>query len=205
MPKIVDHDARKAELVAAVWRVISRSGMNSATVRSVAAEAGVSPSSLRHYFSDQSELLIFAAQAMTSRIVARLESHPDEGGGLERAQRVLEEMLPLDDDRSVEVSVWLEALTRARFDDRLATLKTAGWFGERYLCRVAWAHLKGIDLPRSAEGVFGAEIDERSAAQLHAFIDGLTLQAITYPEHLCSEAVVELLHGYLTERWSPDV
>lgn len=198
MPKIVDHDARKAALVAAVWRVIARSGMNTATVRSVASEAGVSPSSLRHYFSDQGELLMFAAHAMTARIVERLEGHPVDGDGLTRAQRVLEEMLPLDDDRTVEVTVWLEALSRARFDDRLSTLKTAGWFGERYLCRVAWAHLKGIDLPQSPDATFDAEDDERSAAQLHTFIDGLTLQALTFRDQLPPSAVVDLVREYLT-------
>ena len=104
MPKIVDHDARRAEIVAAVWRVIERSGMDGATVRSVAAEAGVSPGSLRYYFSDQGELVLFAAEAMTQRVVHRLEAHPTDGDGLVRAIRVLEEMLPLDEDRRAEAS-----------------------------------------------------------------------------------------------------
>nr|WP_128645322.1 TetR/AcrR family transcriptional regulator [Rhodococcus sp. BS-15] len=102
MPKIVDHDARRAEIVAAVWRVIERAGMDGATVRSVAAEAGVSPGSLRYYFSDQGELVLFAAEAMTQRVVHRLEAHPTDGDGLVRAIRVLEELLPLDEDRRAE-------------------------------------------------------------------------------------------------------
>ncbi|MCZ4520622.1 TetR family transcriptional regulator C-terminal domain-containing protein [Rhodococcus ruber] len=200
MPKIVDHEARRAEIVAAVWRVIERAGMNGATVRSVAAEAGVSPGSLRYYFSDQGELVLFAAEAMTQRIVHRLEAHPAEGDGLTRAIRVLEEMLPLDKNRRVEASVWLEAIVRARFDERLAALKTAGWFGSRYLCRLAWAHLRDLDLPNSPGFSFGSGADENAVAELHTYIDGLTLQAVTYPEQLTSEEVHRLLQDYLTAR-----
>ncbi|QII02371.1 TetR family transcriptional regulator [Rhodococcoides fascians A21d2] len=200
MPKIVDHDARRAEIVAAVWRVIERAGMNGATVRSVATEAGVSPGSLRYYFSDQGELVLFAAEAMAQRVVHRLEAHPTEGDGLARAIRVLEEMLPLDEDRRVEASVWLEAIVRARFDERLEALKTAGWFGSRYLCRLAWAHLHDLDRPNSPAFTFDSTADERAAAELHTFIDGLTLQAVTYPEQLTVDEVRRLLQDYLTAR-----
>ncbi|MGV8874662.1 MAG: TetR/AcrR family transcriptional regulator [Rhodococcus sp. (in: high G+C Gram-positive bacteria)] len=200
MPKIVDHEARRAEIVAAVWRVIERAGMNGATVRSVAAEAGVSPGSLRYYFSDQGELVLFAAEAMTQRVVHRLEAHPTDGDGLTRAIRVLEELLPLDDDRRAEASIWLEAIVRARLDDRLAALKTAGWFGSRYLCRLAWAHLRGLETPRSPEDTAGTVGDELAVAELHTFIDGLTLQAVTYPEQLTADEVRRLLHGYLNTR-----
>lgn len=197
MPKLVDHQARRAEIVAAVWRVVTRAGMNGATVRSVAAEAGVSPGSLRHYFSDQGELLLFAAEAMTDRVVQRLQAHSDTGDGLTRATRVLEELLPLDEDRRVEGAVWLEAVTRARFDRRLAPLKTAGWFGERYLCRLAWAHLRGIDLPTSPQYTFDDITDEHETAQLHAFVDGLTFQAVTYPDRLAPAETRRLLHSFL--------
>ncbi|QII05240.1 TetR family transcriptional regulator [Rhodococcoides fascians A25f] len=200
MPKIVDHEARRSEIVAAVWRVIERAGMNGATVRSVAAEAGVSPGSLRYYFSDQGELVLFAAEAMTQRIVHRLEAHPTEGDGLARAVRVLEEMLPLDENRRVEASVWLEAIARARFDDRLAALKTAGWFGSRYLCRLAWAHLRDLDLPNSPQFSFGSDADEYAVTELHIYVDGLTLHAVTYPEQLPSDEVRRLLRYYLTTR-----
>ncbi|OZC73103.1 hypothetical protein CH274_26370 [Rhodococcus sp. 06-418-5] len=200
MPKIVDHDARRAEIVAAVWRVIERAGMDGATVRSVAAEAGVSPGSLRYYFSDQGELVLFAAEAMTQRVVARLEAHSTEGDGLARAIRVLEEMLPLDEDRRAEASVWLEAIVRARVDERLSALKTAGWFGSRYLCRLAWAHLHDLDRPNSPAFTFDTATDERAAAELHAFVDGLTLQAVTYPEQLATGEVRRMLRDHLKTR-----
>jgi AcrR family transcriptional regulator len=57
MPKLVDHEQRRRELGEAVWRVIRRDGVEAASVRKVAQEAGWSAGALRHYFSTQSELL----------------------------------------------------------------------------------------------------------------------------------------------------
>ena len=99
--------------------------------------------------------------------------------------------------RVVEASVWLEALVRARFDERLAALKTAGWFGSRYLCRLAWAHLHDLDRPASPAFTFDSTVDEYAAAELHTYIDGLTLQAVTYPEQLTADEVRRLLRTYL--------
>ena len=60
MPRVVDPVERRRFLAQAVWRVVRREGLERASVREVAREAGVSMGSLRHYFSSQSELLIFA-------------------------------------------------------------------------------------------------------------------------------------------------
>ena len=39
MPRTIDHDARRAELAEAVWRVILHRGIGAVSVRTVAAEA----------------------------------------------------------------------------------------------------------------------------------------------------------------------
>ena len=46
MPKVVDHEERRRELAHAVWRVIRRQGVDRASVRTVALEAGWSPGAL---------------------------------------------------------------------------------------------------------------------------------------------------------------
>jgi AcrR family transcriptional regulator len=53
MPKLIDHEVRRLELVEAAWRVILRDGAGRVSVRAVAAEAGVSAGSLRHLFPTQ--------------------------------------------------------------------------------------------------------------------------------------------------------
>ncbi|MDQ1250665.1 MAG: hypothetical protein QG597_5044, partial [Actinomycetota bacterium] len=51
MPKIVDHEARRREIVEAMWRIVQREGFAAVSVRSVAAEAGLSKASISHYFA----------------------------------------------------------------------------------------------------------------------------------------------------------
>ncbi|GAA1530573.1 TetR/AcrR family transcriptional regulator [Brevibacterium picturae] len=186
------------ELAEAVWRVIERDGMNGATVRSVASEAGMSPGALRHYFSDQAGLLRFAAQTMTRRVVARLQQHLATGtSGIELSWRLLEEMLPVDSNRRIEVIVWLEGISRARHDPDLDEAKASGWFGERYICRAAWANARGLPVPQQLTEELTPE-DEAAIGKLHTFMDGLTLQAIAFPEQVTPSQAAQQMRDFLS-------
>lgn len=185
MPKIVDHEARRAELAAAVWRVIGRSGIHGATVRAVAAEAGVSPGALRHYFADQMGLLRFAAEMMSQSVAERLQGHLSSGlTGRELSRALLEELLPLDDGRRIEAAVYLEGVTQAWQNPALSELSTAGWIGQRHVCRVAFASAKGLPIPEKMTDQLEDAADEVAVGLLHTFIDGLTLQGIAHPDRV---------------------
>ena len=71
MPKLVDHEERRRLIAQATWRVISRDGVRAASVRTVAAEAGLSTGALRHYFDDHASLLLFAARHSLELMAAR--------------------------------------------------------------------------------------------------------------------------------------
>ncbi|MDO5712272.1 MAG: TetR family transcriptional regulator C-terminal domain-containing protein [Micrococcales bacterium] len=194
MPKIVDHAARRGELARVVWRLIGHSGVAAATVRAVAAESGWSMGAVRYYFSTHDELLYFAGEVMAQRIVTRVQgSFAAEWAGprIDRAAHILEQLLPIDDDRRVEVHVWLAFMTVARTDPRFDELRTSGWAGERYLCRLAVADALELALPRSAGSSLATPELEDSAARVHVVIDGMSLQAVTYPEHWPPERLSE--------------
>jgi AcrR family transcriptional regulator len=87
MPRVVDHEARRAEVVAALWRVVSRDGLDAATVRRVAAETGMSTSVVSHYFAGKEDLLRAAFRLVLDRGLARARAAPAGGGA--PAQRVL--------------------------------------------------------------------------------------------------------------------
>src|SRR5918998_1985719 len=117
MPKIVDHEQRREELAAAVWRLASREGLEAVTLRAVAAEAGWSTGALHHYFADKEELLLFAFRTVADRVRRRLEeAETRTSDPLELARAMLAEGLPTDRARQEEVRVWFAflglALTR---------------------------------------------------------------------------------------------
>ena len=71
MPKIVDWDARRDEILSATWRVIARDGISGATIRAIAREANCSRGILAHYFDDKADILGSALVMSHRRVVAR--------------------------------------------------------------------------------------------------------------------------------------
>src|SRR5918995_4672700 len=106
MPKLVDHEQRRRDLAEAVWRVIRRNGIDQASVRTVAREAGWSAGALRHYFSTQSELLGFAMQLVVERVEGRIAALEPPKEPREAVKQLLHELLPLDDERRAENEVF---------------------------------------------------------------------------------------------------
>jgi len=64
---------RRAQLVRAALAVASRDGIEAATVRAVAAEAGVSLGVVHYCFEDKDELLRAVGEAITAQVVERIE------------------------------------------------------------------------------------------------------------------------------------
>lgn len=186
MPKHVDHTQRREEVAAALWRLVMRDGIEAASLRRVAAEAGWSPGSLRHYFTTQSELLAFAMELITERVRRRVSALPVEADPRATATRLLLEVLPLDDERRAEMQVWLAFTMRALVDPALRGRREAAHAALRALCR-------------SAVALLGSGEPDRETERLHALIDGLALHAILDPHTTTPDRQVELLTDHLDE------
>lgn len=192
MPKVVDHEERRAELAAAVWSIASREGLEAVTVRRVAEEAGWSTGALVHYFETKEELLLFAFRTVADRVGRRLaqaEERTSEPLELARAQLV--EGLPLDAERRAEVRVWFAFLGLALTRPALAR-------AQRVTYR-AWRD-RIADRLRDAQerGDLRAEVDcAAEAAALVALVDGLAIQATFEPRALSAERQVQLVDAHL--------
>jgi AcrR family transcriptional regulator len=184
MPKVVDHEQRREELAAALWRLVLREGIEAASVRRVAAEAGWSTGSLRHYFETQSELLAFAMELVVQRVSERVAALPRDAAPRALAERALHEVLPLDDERRAEMQVWLAFTARSLVEPGLRELRDRAHAGLRSLCR-------------AAADLLAAPDPERQAERLHALIDGLALHAVLDPATTSPARQVELLAAQL--------
>lgn len=200
VPKVVDHQERQAEIARALWRVIVRSGVEGASVRAVAAEAGWSAGAMRHYFATQESLLRFGIQMQLERIPLRIQAiASSQPPGRARAQDLLEQLLPLDEERMAESLVWLAALGRARIDPDLDDLRQQGWHGERYLCRAVVSDLLGRPWPTALGIPLGNRRAEIEAAKLHATVDGLTTLGASFPDLMPPESTRKLLAAHLDD------
>ncbi|WP_211304036.1 TetR/AcrR family transcriptional regulator [Pseudosporangium ferrugineum] len=78
MPKRVDHEQRRRQIGEALLRIASTRGLQSATMREVAAEAGVSLRLVQYYFHTKEQLLVAAlaylGEQLTDRVSASIRA-----------------------------------------------------------------------------------------------------------------------------------
>jgi TetR/AcrR family transcriptional regulator, transcriptional repressor of bet genes len=176
MPKVVDHEQRRDELAAAVWRIAAHEGLEAVTVRRVADEAGWSTGALVHYFSDKEELLLFAFRTGADRMGRRMAAtEARTADPLELARAMLAEGLPVDRERQEEVRVWFAFLGLALTRPVLARAQRVTYRSWRD--RVA-EHLSAAQ----RDGAIRPDVNPAAeAAALVALVDGIAVQASFEP------------------------
>ncbi|WP_375000532.1 TetR/AcrR family transcriptional regulator [Aeromicrobium sp. CTD01-1L150] len=201
MPRIVDHDARRREIAAALWRVVRTAGVHDTSVRTVAAEAGWSAGALRHYFPTQEALFAFALQLMTEQTGARVRGllEHEQGDALERGAQLVEQFLPLDETRRGECLVWYAFADRARLDAVLSDVRESGWHGTRYVARIVTADLTGTDRPAGLRAELADRDAEERAGRLHVLIDGWAVQGISYPDVVTAASLSAQVRAELSQ------
>jgi AcrR family transcriptional regulator len=189
MPKVVDPAQRRREVADATARVIRRDGLERASVRTVAREAGLSMGSLRHYFVSQSELMVFAFRTVIERIEARLAGLEPEPDPRRRAARALAELLPLDDERRAENEVWLAFTARAITDPILRALRDEGYDALLAGCRAIVTDL-------AAAGLAPDDV-QAEADRMHAWLDGLAVHAAMRADLHTAESLTAAIDRHL--------
>ena len=198
VPKVVDVEGRRRELSDALWRIVLRDGMHAVTVRSVAAEAGVSPGMVQHYFRTQDELIEFAMGEALEQMMARVAridlSRPDP----EAALAAMEEVVPLDRQRRAEAEVWLAMLSRRHSG---AALERQNELVDSTLATTIRAYLQ---MMLEAGAICPDRDVEVETIRLHALIDGLSLHALSEPPMLSPDQLRAALRAHLADL-VPDV
>jgi AcrR family transcriptional regulator len=178
MPKIVDHDERRREVLSAARRVIVRDGIDAATTRAIAKEAGYSNGVLAHYFADKDEILLSALAQSHQRIRARLAQKVEGVTGLAALRELLLDNLPLDAERTQETRLEVSFWSRSLASERLAEVQRA----EAGELRAAVRELLGQ--ARAAGELRTDDNLDDLTEHLLALVDGLSLHLLLYPDRL---------------------
>ncbi|WP_283136425.1 TetR/AcrR family transcriptional regulator [Rhizohabitans arisaemae] len=202
MPRLVDHDQRRAELGEAAIRVILREGLAGVTVRGVAAEAGWSTGSLRHYFKNQHELQAYVVQATTDtlrrRVLPRVQRPRTAGSVVEGIAAIVQEMLPLDAERREEYALWSAVVEWER--QHPPEGGSTAWNDQRALYRQCITFMRGYEPVRDPDQATLPHPDDQVelwAAILHTFVDGLASQLMNTPGEMSADTVAPLLRSLL--------
>ncbi|MBN34507.1 MAG: transcriptional regulator [Rhodospirillaceae bacterium] len=191
MPKVVDHDVRREQVAEATWRVIGRDGLDGATLREIAREAGFSTGVIQHYFLDRDDLLAFAAGQIAERAGQGIAQAQSElAPGLVRLRAMMLILVPRDLE-SARVSALLSFWARSAIDPVHNAIHNQAYDALRRTVR--------IEVVAAQEA---GQIDDRRdpadiADSLIAFGDGLCVRSTLEPTAFPEDRREQLIEGML--------
>jgi len=191
MPKKIDHHKRKIQIAEATWKVIVDEGIEQATVRKIAKSAGMSVGAMRHYFTSQAELLRFSMELVSDRVIQRLKGRKYSGNPLEFVTEGIYEVLPVDEERRIEVEVWLAFSAKVLVDTTLRELSNKVYNDmHQGLENVVYA----LQLLKLAKDELDLDMEVN---RLHALVDGMAMHHLLNPEQFTQEKMTQTLQYHL--------
>ncbi len=162
------YDERRTSILDAALRVIAAKGFNATTTRDVAAEAGVRPGLLHHYFPSRDQLLADAFDQAAARERADLEARLGATGDpVEKLRRLVHDFGPTSQDPTV--LLWIDAWSEAPRNPLLRATtdrQNAAWT----------AMFTDVIAAGAATGVFTTEDPDSSAWVVLSLLDGMAIQ-----------------------------
>lgn len=203
VPKIVDAAQRRQEIVGAVCRIIATDGLERASLREVADEAGLAVGSVRHYFDSSDDLLAYSFAAVSDRLLSRLNKALT-GLGLgpaaadpDRSRAVLTllgEFLPLDEERALDACAWLAFRNAARIRPFLAAEADRS---HRAVAAVVGQVITRLLHEDDPAGTGAGPQLVTAAEHLLATLDGLAMHALLQPGWMSPEMCRDVLESHI--------
>ena len=163
------HEHRRGQISAIAARIIADEGLDAATVRRIATEAGFSTTVVTHYFADKQDLLLsafsFCQKQNKERIDRVVSRDPTDVVGC------LMTAIPVDEDRRRMWRIIIALLESAKFNAELAE-KMRVWneLAAEFLGRVIKKRCGNDDLDVA-----------QCAETLSAVAEGIALQMQLHP------------------------
>lgn len=191
MPKIVDHDERRLELVDATWRIIARLGIEGATMREIALEAGFANGALKPYFPTKDTLLEFAFGHVFNRTNQRIATVVEGKSGLSALRAFCLEVLPLDEERINEARIVIPFWQKAVNDPQKAEIHQQSM--DEWLAAIR----QYLGEARDAGDVNTAVDDDTLASQLLNMLLGAQIGAALATGPGAGPGLADQLEGFL--------
>jgi AcrR family transcriptional regulator len=177
MPKVVDHEERRWEIVYALWLVIAEHGIEGVSLRHVAAAADVSMGRIQHYFGTKEALVLAGCTALVQSAHGGYQETA-EAAPRERLLHVVSQQIPRDDAGRVGVSVWYAYVAKSINHSAVRQVLAEARRGAEEEC----VRLIQADRGERASRAAGGDGDDpealEQARRLLALADGLTLRVL---------------------------
>lgn len=168
MPRRVDHEQRREQVLDIARRLIEKEGVDAATVRRVAEEAGCSTTIVSHYFANKHQLLLLVYRRASECAKDRVRNVLDRSPG--DIEACLEALLPMDEPRRRDWHIWFAFWGMAIGDPEFAHEH------QTYL-REATKILASV-LQHRFGGRNRTQVYQREGRRLFALVSGTAMQAV---------------------------
>lgn len=197
MPKIVDHDERRVELVDALWRVVERDGATAISIRNVAAEAGHSKSAIAHYFPSRLALLSAAVGQLGDDVLRKVAALDLTDGKVETACDAIMTAIPDSRARRKHSEVWILLISERQTDPEVRKLLA------QLDHRVSRGIIAALRSFQTSGLVHQSRDIELEAVRLHALIDGISLHTLHDPVGMSPKRIRIAVTAHLEELATP--
>src|SRR3954451_20918410 len=113
MARTIRDPGARGRIADVAAQVVAAQGIHGATVRAIAAEAGVSTGFITHYFEDKQQLILEALRRTNEQAAKRVLAATRKGTGLAALGAAVEAVLPLDPARRRQWHVWVAVWVQA--------------------------------------------------------------------------------------------
>ncbi|MEJ8777340.1 TetR/AcrR family transcriptional regulator [Pseudogracilibacillus sp. ICA-222130] len=191
MPRIVNHEKKRKSIAEAAWSIIKKEGVEKASIRRVAIEAGMSAGALRHYFSTKDEMLLFIMDYYLEEGEKRSQSKSWSDNPLQAVAEVLLELIPIDEEKKIETSVWWILALQSLTSDTLKEKKDEMTNG---MYELASSMIEILAIQGILSDSTNVKLEK---SRLAALIDGLSIHALLRPDVYSPDKVKEVIRYHL--------
>jgi AcrR family transcriptional regulator len=186
-------------IIDAALRLASTQGIGALSVRSVAREAGVGATTLRHYFPSQPDLHHAVAAQLVGGAVDDAAIRDASRDASSRLYECLVQFLPRDDTSVATLEGWFELYRLALGPTPLAAVRELLESGHRTSAQL----IEGWLTVLAEEGHVRSELVAANARYALALIDGLHLTMLLRPDDVdlaAARDTIRQLAGHLTSK-----
>lgn len=124
MPKIIDHDQRRREIIQVAKNIVLKGGFEAATMRTIAAEAGYANGALKHYFPGKESIIAATFESILAELDVVINASSTTDAGM-RLDEFLRSAIPQDAEQVAAGRVLLALWEHAMSNEDLAELYRA--------------------------------------------------------------------------------
>jgi AcrR family transcriptional regulator len=192
VPRVVDHEERRAAIVRATWELIAEKGIDETSMRDIARVAGyANAGTLSHYFTNKNDLLQRAYEYVYEATNDRIAAACADEVGIEAIRLMSREIAPVNQVTVREASIALSFWQRAIHDGGLARTSRAAiadW-------RVSLS--RHFDVARERGEIAGGLRSDIAVDQLLAILFGMHVTGLLDSIEITTERQIVLLDSFL--------